>query len=131
MHDALAAMITGDTDSVTTCFAEDVAGWMPNLVVTSRAELLDAVAGPEDSLTDVDLLIDSIDVIGAKVIAEWRVSAMFTGAFLLDDDILVEPNGHQVVLGGITVAEFCGGKIQTFRAYFDEVALLEQMMETA
>ena len=57
--------------------------------------------------------------------------ATFTGAFLLDDDILVEPNGHQVVLGGITVAEFSDGKIQTFRAYFDEAALLEQMMETA
>jgi hypothetical protein len=43
----LHAAVTGDGDAMSDLVTEDVVGWSPNLLVRSRAELLDAV-GPRD-----------------------------------------------------------------------------------
>ena len=51
-------------------------------------------------------------------------------ARLLDDDVVIDPNGRQLLLGAAAVADFKGDKIKAVRAYFDDATLLEQMLAT-
>ena len=44
---------------------------------------------------------------------------------------MIEPNGHDILLGAAMVAEFSGDRISTFRNYFDDATLLEQMLAAA
>ena len=41
---------------------------------------------------------------------------------------MIEPNGREILLGAAMVADFTGDKISAFRNYFDDAALLEQML---
>jgi len=41
---------------------------------------------------------------------------------------VIEPNGRELLLGGAVVAEFDGQTISAVRVYFDNVALLEQLV---
>jgi ketosteroid isomerase-like protein len=125
---ALEACIRGEVGSLPQLFTPDVSGWSPNMLVNSLEELTETVADREDALTDVDVGIDALDVFGDKGFVEYRVRAVFSGPFVIDDDTTIDPNGHRLVLGAALVAEFTGGKISAFRNYFDEAALLEQML---
>ena len=131
LRDALRAAIGGDLEAAYELFTEDVMGWSPNLVVRSRAELLMAMLAHDDALTEVEVAIEPVDVIGDKAIAEWVATATFSGPFLVDDDLLVEPNGRRLVMAGVTIAEFRGPQIRAFRSYFDDGAFLEQMLTDA
>ena len=109
-------------------FTEDVSVWSPNLSVQGHAELIEALAFRLDSFSDVDLVIDALDLFGSKGLAEFRVSANFSGAFVLDEDVVIEPNGRSLLLGAAAVAEFEGVRIKAIRSYFDDATLLEQML---
>ena len=45
----------------------------------------------------------------------------------MDDELVIEPTGIRVTLHGTTIAEFEGEKISSFRQYWDEIELLEQL----
>ena len=128
---ALEACIRGELDALPELFTEDVSGWSPNLVVGSLGELAEAVADREDALSNVDIKVDAVDVVGNKGFAEYRVSAVFSGPFVIKRDVVIEPNGHDILLGAAMVAEFSGDRISTFRNYFDDATLLEQMLAAA
>ena len=128
---ALEACIRGELDALPELFTEDVSGWSPNLVVGSLGELAEAVADREDALSNVDIKVDAVDVVGNKGFAEYRVSAVFSGPFVIERDVVIEPNGHDILLGAAMVAEFSGDRITTFRNYFDDATLLEQMLAAA
>ena len=104
---ALEAVVLGDASRFSELFTEDVVFSSPHLVVESLAAVQHALGAPEDSLTDVAdrrarRSIPSSD----KVIAEWRLDAMFTRPVLFDDRLLIEPTGGDVHLPGASVAEF-------------------------
>ena len=65
---------------------------------------------------------------GDNAIAEWRVGADHTGTLHIEDDLEIEPSGRRIVLAGATFAEFRGDQICAFRNYFDDAALLEQLL---
>ena len=90
----------------------------------SLASVQHELGTPEDSLTDLAIVVLALDVIGDKVIAEWRLEASFTGPVLYDDRLLIEPTGTAVRLPGVSVAEFRGHRIRAFRHYFDDSELL-------
>jgi SnoaL-like domain len=125
---ALEACITGDVDALPEFFTADVSGWGPNMLVRSLDELTETVASREDALSDVGIEIDSLDVFGNKGFVEYRLNAVFSGPFALDEDTVIDPNGGKILLGAALVAEFSGDKISAFRNYFDDAALLEQML---
>jgi ketosteroid isomerase-like protein len=50
-----------------------------------------------------------------------------TGQLTVADGDVVEPTGVRVTLNGITVAEFRGDRICSFRQYWDELAVFEQL----
>ena len=66
---------------------------------------------------------------GNKVFAEWVVEADHSGPYVLGDDAVIEPTGRRVKLAGLTVAEFRGEKIRSFRTYFDDLSLIEQLVD--
>ena len=80
------------------------------------------------AFSNVDIQFDSVNVFGSRGLAEFRVSATFSGTFLIDKEVAIEPNGHQLLLGAVAVADFDGEKVKAVRAYFDDTTLLEQML---
>ena len=127
----LQATVTGDAAAVRDLVTEDVVGWSPNMMVESRDQLLTALDVRDDSFTAVEFDLAAIDYVGDKVIAEWRVGADHTGPLFIDDDLAIESTGRRLHLSGVTVAEFDGDRICAFRSYFDDMALIEQVLAGA
>ena len=121
---ALEAVVVGDASRFSELFTEDVVFSSPHLKVQSLAEVQQALGVPEDSLTDVRIVVLALESIEDKVITEWRLDAMFTRPVLVDDRLLMEPTGGEVHLPGASVAEFEERRIRAFRHYFDDSALL-------
>ena len=109
-------------------FTDDVTVWSPNLSAEGLADLAENLGFREGAFSDVEVQIDGLDVFGHKGLAEFRVSATFSGPFVIDEDVVVEPNGRQLLLGAAAVADFDGDKIKALRGYFDDATLLEQML---
>lgn len=121
---ALEAVVLGDASRFSELFTEDVVFSSPHLTVESLDAVQHALGAPEDSLTDVQIVVLALDSVEDKVIAEWRVDAMFTRPVLFDDRLLIEPTGDEVHLSGASVAEFDEHRIRVFRHYFDDSELL-------
>jgi hypothetical protein len=119
---------TGDVATVRDLVTDDVTAWSPNLFAVSRDELLDAIADRDGALTNVDVTIYDVDMVGSKAVAEWRAEADFTGPLDLGDGVRIEPTGRRCRLAGATFAEFDGERVSAFRQYFDDAALLEQLL---
>jgi ketosteroid isomerase-like protein len=126
-HAALQAVVLGDASHFRDFFADDVTFASPHLTVTSRSSLQAAVGEPESSLHDIAIEVSSLDAIGDKVVAEWRLEATFSEPLLFDDDLLIEPTGDRVHVHGASVAEFRCGHITSFRHYFDDSEFLDQI----
>ena len=130
LNRAVEACVLGKVDALPDAFTTDVSGWSPNMHVSSLDELTEIVAYRENALSDLAIQVDGLDVVGNKGFMEYRLSAVFSGPFVVDEDTTIEPNGRRLVLGGALVAEFEGDKISAFRNYFDDASLLEQMLVT-
>ncbi len=122
---ALDAVVSGDASRFDQLFTDDVVFVGPHVSATSRAALEEAVGQPEDALSDVRIVVRSLDVVGDKVVVEWQLDARFTGALLFDDNVLIEPTGQALHLPGASFAEFRGERICAFRHYFDDSELLD------
>ena len=109
-------------------FTDDVSGWSPVLNVSSLKELTDTLADRDEALSNITVDIRTLQSSGDRVVAEWRLDADHTGPLVLDEDVTVPPTGRHVHLGGATFAEFDGDKIRSFRTYFDDMALTEQLV---
>jgi SnoaL-like domain len=128
VHDAIRATMADEPVDLAAIFCDDVVVSAPTVAVTSRRELEAVCQAGDDALFNVALSVDSLDVIGDKVIAEWRMTATFGRAFLLGDDRLIEPTGRVVRLAGATIAEFDGDRVRSLRHYLDDASLLEQLL---
>jgi len=109
-------------------FTDGVTVWSPNMHAAGLADLAENLDVRQDALSDVSIEIDSVDVFGSRGLAEFRVTATFSGPFVIDDQVSIDPNGKQLVLGAAAVADFDGDKISAVRGYFDDLSLLEQML---
>jgi ketosteroid isomerase-like protein len=124
----LDAVVTGDRESMAGLVTDDVIAWSPNVVIRSRADLLEALDHRDDSFSDVDVDVQALDQIGDKAIAEWHVAATHTGPMVVDDGLVIAPTGRRLHLSGATIAEFDGDHVCAFRSYFDDLALVEQVL---
>jgi ketosteroid isomerase-like protein len=123
---ALEASVTGDSSVVAELFTDDVRGWAPAVSVSSAAELAGELEDRDESFSDIELDVSPLDVGGDRAAVEWIVTLTHSGPLEVDD-VVIEPTGARVSLHGMTVAEFAGDKICSFRQYWDEVELLEQL----
>jgi hypothetical protein len=125
---ALEAAVTGDASKLTNVFTDDVVGWSPNLAIASLAELAAEWEERHDALSNIVIEMDAVYLVGDTAIAEWRIGADHTGALTIADEIELDPTGRRIVLAGATFAEFRDDQICAFRNYFDDAALLEQLL---
>ena len=111
-----------------TLFTDDVVGWSPSATVFGLTALAALSALREVAFSDVLIMFRGLDEVGNKAFAEWLIEADHTGPYVLGEDAVVEATGRHVQLAGFTVADFRGGKIRSFRTYFDDVSLIEQIV---
>jgi ketosteroid isomerase-like protein len=124
---ALRASITGDSGAVKELYTDDVKAWAPALSASSATELAAEFDRRDDAFSDIELEVAPLDVGGAYACVEWGVTMTHSGPLTLTDGYVVEPTGLSVTINGATVAEFEGNRICSFRQYWDEFAVLEQL----
>ena len=128
---AIETCIRPDDDAIAKLgelFHDDVTVWSPNMLAVGLADLTENLAFRELAFSDVDIQIDALHVFADKGFAEFRVTATFSGPFVIEKETVIEPDGHKLLLGAAAIADFEGGKIKALRAYFDDATLLEQMV---
>jgi ketosteroid isomerase-like protein len=124
---ALEASIVGDSTLISELYTDDVRGWAPALTVSSAAELAVEFEDRDGAFSDIELDVSPFDVADDRACVEWVVTLTHSGPLELDDDVVIDPTGLRISLRGVTVAEFEGDRIASFRQYWDEVELLEQL----
>lgn len=128
---ALETIIGTGTDDPAALFTDDVRVWSPAMNVSSREELVERLRERDDSLSDVTVLVRGLSSGGSTVIAEWRLDAEHTGPLVLDEELSVPATGRHIHIGGATFADFRGDRISSLRSYFDDMAVVEQLLATA
>jgi hypothetical protein len=110
-----------------TLFTDDVVGWSPYASISGLTALVELIALRDIAFSNVVLVLRGLDEVGNKAFAEWLIEADHTGPFVLAEDAVLEATGSRVRLAGATVADFREGKIRSFRTYFDDLSLIEQI----
>ena len=124
---ALRASIEGDRGALKELYTEDVKAWTPAHSSSSAAELAAEFNRRDAAFSDIELRVAPLDVGGDYACVEWIVTMIHAGPLQLSDGDVVEPTGLTVTINGATVAEFDGDRICSFRQYWDEFAVLEQL----
>jgi ketosteroid isomerase-like protein len=109
-------------------FTDDVVGWSPYASVSGLTAVAELAALRETAFSNVVISLRALDEVGNRAFAEWLVEADHTGPFVLGEDAVVNATGRRVQLAGATVADFREGKIRSFRTYFDDLSLIEQIV---
>ena len=128
MVKALEAEVGSSSVELDTLFTDDVVGWSPYAAVSGLTALAELSALREIAFSNVVILLRSVDEVGNRAYAEWVIEADHTGPLVLDEDVVLEATGRHVKLPGVTVADFRDGKIRSYRTYFDDVSLIEQIV---
>jgi ketosteroid isomerase-like protein len=126
---ALEAEVGGATVDPGTLFTDDVVGWSPIATVSGLTDLADLAAVRDNAFSGVVIMFRGLDEVGNKALAEWIVEADHTGPFVLGEGAVVNATGRRVQLAGVTVADFRGDKIRSYRTYFDDLSLIEQLVD--
>jgi len=112
-----------------TLFEPDVVGWSPIMSVSGLPGIVALALLRDLAFSNPVVLFRGLDEVGNKAIAEWVVEADHTGPYVVSEELVLEPTGRRVTLAGVTVADFRNGKIRSFRTYFDDISLIEQLVE--
>jgi ketosteroid isomerase-like protein len=121
------ASVAGDSSVIAALYTDDVRAWSPAMTVSSAAELAVEIEDREEAFSEIELELVPLDVSGDRACVEWVATATHSGPIVIDDDLVIEPTGLRCRLRGVTIAEFDGDRIRSFRQYWDEVALIEQL----
>jgi len=127
LSNALKAEVGAESFDLETLFTDDVVGWSPYVTVSGLAAVADVATLREEAFSNVVIMFRGLDEVGNKAIAEWVVEADHTGPLVLSEDSVLEATGRHFRLPGVTVADFRDGKIRSFRTYFDDLSLIEQI----
>ncbi len=126
---ALEAEVGGASIDPGTLFTDDVVGWSPIASVSGLTDLADLAAIRDTAFSNVVIMFRGLDEVGNKAFAEWLIDADHTGPLVLGEDAILAATGRHVRMAGVTVADFRDGKIRSFRTYFDDVSLIEQIVD--
>ena len=126
---ALEAEVGGASVDPGTLFTDDVVGWSPLSTVSGLTGLADLSSLHDAAFSNVVIMFRGLDEVGNKAFAEWLIEADHTGPFILDEDAVLEATGRHVEMAGVTVADFREGKIRSYRTYFDDMSLIEQLVD--
>ena len=125
---ALEAEVGGESTDPGTLFTDDVVGWSPYATISGLSELAMLSELRETAFSNVVVSFRGLDEVGNKAFAEWLIEADHTGPLVLSEDAVVEATGRRIQLAGFTVADFREDKIRSYRTYFDDISLIEQLI---
>ena len=125
---AIEAEVGGASVDPAKLFTDDVVGWSPYATVSGLRALAELSAVRETAFSNVVIMFRGLDEAGNKAFAEWVIEADHTGPLVLTEDAVLEPTGRRVKMAGATVADFRDGKIRSYRTYFDDLSLIEQLV---
>jgi len=125
---ALEAEVGDDSVDLGDLFTDDVVGWSPYASISGLTALAELSALRDVAFSNVVILLRSVDEVGNRVYAEWVIEADHSGPLVLDDDVVLEATGRHVQLAGVSVADFREGKIRSYRTYFDDLSMIEQIV---
>ena len=125
---ALKAEVGGASVDLETLFTDDVVGWSPYASVSGLTALAELAVLRETAFSNPVIIFRGLDEVGNKAFAEWIVEVDHTGPLVLAEDAVLDATGRHIQLAGVTVADFRDGKIRSFRTYFDDVSLIEQIV---
>jgi hypothetical protein len=128
MVKALEAEVGSDEVDLGTLFTDDVVGWSPYASISGLAALAELSALRDIAFSNVVIMLRGVDEVGNRVYAEWLIEADHTGPLVLDEDVVLEATGRRVQLAGVSVADFREGKIRSYRTYFDDLSMIEQIV---
>lgn len=99
--------------------------------MTSREELAFDIEERDGTFTDVEVAFAPLEVSGTQACVEWVVSAVHSGPWVLEESRagVLAPTGRRVRVRAVTVAEFEGDRICSFRSYWDDLPLLSDLRE--
>ena len=95
--------------------------------MSGLAALASLAARREEAFCSVVIMFRGLDEVGNKAFAEWLIEADHTGPLVLGEDAVLEATGRHLELAGVAVADFRAGKIRSYRTYFDDLSLIEQI----
>jgi hypothetical protein len=127
MVKALEAEVGSSSVDLGTLFTDDVVGWSPYASISGLTALAELSLLREIAFSNAVIVLRGVDEVGNRVYAEWLIEADHTGPLVLDDDVVLEATGRHVQLPGVSVADFRDGKIRSFRTYFDDLSMIEQI----
>jgi hypothetical protein len=110
-----------------TLFTDDVVGLSPYATISGLTALAE-LSALREMHSNVVILLRGVDEVGNRAYAEWLIEADHTGPLVLDEDVVLEATGRHVQLAGASVADFRDGKIRSFRTYFDDLSMIEQIV---
>jgi ketosteroid isomerase-like protein len=128
LSNAIKAEVGDASIDLKTLFTDDVVGWSPYVTVSGLTALAALSVLREAAFSNVVIMFRGLDEVGNKAIAEWLIEADHTGPLVLSEDTVLEATGRHLQLPGVTVADFREGKIRSFRTYFDDLSLIEQIV---
>jgi ketosteroid isomerase-like protein len=125
---AIEASVSGDTAQLRGLFTDDVIASGPAIRATSRAELAAAVEQRISAFSERKVTVAPLDVAGDQACVEWVASGVHSGRLRLDDTPdVIEPTGRRIRVRAVSVAEFDGDQICSFRSYWDAASLLQDL----
>jgi hypothetical protein len=125
---AIQIAVVGDPEMLPEALTEDAQGWSPTLAFGSRAEAEAALRDHDSSLAILDFQITRLCWSSIVVFAEWYVEATLSVPLLVGDDVLIDASNRHIALCGATVADRRGDLISAVHTYFDDAALIEQVV---
>ena len=128
MVKALEAEVGSAEVDLDTLFTDDVVGWSPYASISGLTALAELSALRDIAFSNVVIMLRGVDEVGNRVYAEWLIEADHTGPLVLDEDVALEATGRHVQLAGVSVADFREGKIRSYRTYFDDLSMIEQIV---
>jgi ketosteroid isomerase-like protein len=126
---AIQASFSGDTSQLRGLFTDDVIASGPSIRAESRTELANEIERSIGAFSDRKVAVAPLDVAGNQACVEWVASGVHSGPFPFQraGAGVIEPTGRRVKIRAISVAEFDGDQICSFRSYWDTTALLEEL----
>jgi hypothetical protein len=103
--------------------------WTPAAHMTSRLELMSALADVDDAIGDVVVTFGDGAGSPRSAFVAWSATGRFVRPASLDDDRILEPDGSVIRLAGVTSVAFgAGHRAERIRCYYDRLALIEQLL---
>lgn len=125
-----AALLGEGLDELGLVLHPDAVLWSPTMCAVSCAEAVVALRQviEGDTLTDVSISVVKFDLAEPNAYLEWRLSGRFSNPCFVDSDLLLEPTGGLVETAGVMTVTRLGDLVVDAHCYYDDLALLEQLL---